>query len=332
MPVSGFDLTNPSGNELVISKPAGGFGAKPGGPKIAWYFDYETGIQPHPTLSRNTSWTGGWSATNAFQTAIKPSGSLGALSFDLNASGNAVGPEDVNVNSDTVLVWVKKMYDFSFAGNTPFNIKSFRAWGFAQSGTNHNTYVGGNNADTAGTADDEGNPRTTTEYVTDALPTSGRYGGWLKAPQNTWVQESIQFYAGTVDTQDAIWHHRRHGLLPWWGASRRWKMRSTGNYAGPLRKWNFDQHSNEGFGVPTRVYHDHAAVDDSWCHVYISAEPTYNTGVEGGTPYMQELQPTTAWGDTAITIAARLGQLALAGKSLYVVTANWTVFRIGGWI
>ena len=96
---------------------------------------------------------------------------------------------------------------------------------------------------------------------------------------------------------------------------------------------------------PMNVYVDYLYMDDSWCHVLISDETSYqdisNLNPTGtGNPrgqnwaaamdHLREPQIIQTWSDTGISFTCRRGSHAsLVGKYMYVVNDAGTVLKVG---
>jgi hypothetical protein len=320
IPETGFSVAGSvaNGGEITITDQQARFGSKPNGVKPLYYWDFESGLNSHATLSR-TNYTGPFSGTH--DTAVKPVNSSGSMKFDIGTLGNTGIANPMTFTSDDTFVWVKKLYDFSFGGAGMFNLKPFRIWA---AGYTHDVLVGTNAGDNTGAADDEGNPRYTVEIPGGTT----RWGGFGKAPQNTWVQEEVLYRTSSLDVEDGIFHHFRNAINAR-ADSIRWKFRLSGTYAAKFSMWFLDQKSNaQGIGA-ANVYYDAIYMDDSWCRVFVSDEATYNTATTG-TPTKREIQIPTAWSAGSVSAVVRYGEYAsLAGKYLWVGKADGTVLRIG---
>jgi hypothetical protein len=304
------------GNTLTLTKSGGGFGTKPNGAKPLYWWPFETDANPS-SLSRNPTNPPTDATNGALSQAVVPAGSLSAWCFDLInpvASRTFLG---VPFTSDSLYVWVKRYYDFDFSTLPPFNLKPFRLWA---AGTNvPDVYYG-----LQGAEETTGNPR----YMAEMTETYSRWGGHPFVPR-TWRIEEWMYAAGSLDTTDGQLHHVMQGRYAF-TPSLRWCFRTTA-YPNKYAIQFLDQLSNATPLTTAPAYLDAYYVDDSWCRVLISDEPSWQVATQpSGTSYSREIQIPTAWSDTSISFVLRQGSHAsLVGKHLYVIGAGGTPVNVG---
>ena len=80
-----------------------------------------------------------------------------------------------------------------------------------------------------------------------------------------------------------------------------------------------------------KVFSDILYLDDSFFHIIISDEPTWEAASVGPEVfYEREIQIPTAWADDSITITMRRGvHSSFSGKSLYVIDSAGAAQKIG---
>lgn len=292
------------GSTLTIT--GTGFGTKTNA-KPLYYWDFETSTRTSP-LSR-LSYSGG--IRGALNTALKPSGSIAALSADIGGITEAFGPIDgVPFNADSLFIWVKRNYNFDLIADKAangINLKFFRLW----YPWTHDIY---------------------TNYQANDGPTSGRTVAevtgiqtkWWPMPfeGKKWIIEEYEYMTGDVGVENGILNYIRGGRAAY-AKSTRFRTRTSGTASNQYSLLFLDQISNNMVtpGGKTILY-DALYIDDTWQRVFISDEPTWQNVVygSGGSERVREVQIPVTWTDTKIEVSVRQGQHSqLAGKYLYVI-------------
>lgn len=311
-PQSGFSLSGnlAEGSTLTIAKSGGGFGAKPNGaaPLYWWPFERDLALSP---LSRGT-FTG--SLRGEIATTVRPRNAAGALRFDMYIKeGGGVQGADVGANKPKVFVWLRRYWGLDASEG----VKPFRFWPQWPPGGSPDYY----HSFDAG----QKGSKLTVENPTDS--------NWFHVEDvalSQWQVEEYYHSIGSIDVADSIINYEQNARLgPL--TTQRWLLRTSAN-PGYLRYCNFDQCSNSNWAPGSYIYHSGVYIDDSWCRVVISDEPSYQhvTREIGTPPYWREIQIPTAWSDGSVSFVLRQGaHSSLAGKSLYVLRNDGTPFKVG---
>ena len=335
-PASGFALsgTVSDGQTLTLTKAAGGFGTKPNGAKPLCWWPLEDSVLPDAALSRLT--TNDYTPSGELSSAIVSPGSAGSFRYLFSNASEANAFTGLNRSAsppDRWYVWKRSYYDFDYLWGTSFNLKQNRFYNSGLFSTRPNTYLQGYQfSDGYPAYDGGGYPRMNVELPSGVDPVDGVtyiYAGFPFVGK-AWHVWELEFDPGTEDTQDAIIHYLRNGVQ-WYDPAHRWKCRYSSG-GGQYCYWFPDQNSN-GIGslVNPYLYYDAIYVDDSFCRVMVSDEPSWQSAVyPDGTARNREIQIPTAWADGSISFVLRQGAHAnLSGKYLYVVTSDGAAIKAG---
>jgi hypothetical protein len=290
-----------AGGEITITGPAGSFKDKPGGVLPLWFFPYDSDKDPDPQLSR----------TGEFDDLHNGSLVEGALRFDLQPGYETAGPHISRFGDhEYVYCFLRRKYNFAIGSiNTAFNLKPIRMWNNA----------GGNNCYLGYQGSESGNPRVFAEYTGEG---GAHYGG-VEPAKDAWHAFELEYKRGNQGKVDGHFHVLVNGRY-FNPKSELHRMRNSERPNGYDQLY-FDQKSNQTSVSPAYVYYDFILIDDSWCRVMSSDEPSYNQGCEGS--FARMVMVPTEWTDMAIT--ATLIKELPAGHTLYVVRKDGTAVKTG---
>jgi hypothetical protein len=341
-PASGFSLAGSIANDntLTIAKSGGGFGTKPNGAApVAWYpFQTSLGLSD---LSRGSEL--GVGLNRSLSTVKVCPGSRASVAYDLVALYNSAQGfwrgTFVTVLAPTTFTkcytWVKRYYDFDQLAKADlntfiphnFNLKWNRA--VPNPMTWPDAYVAQGVSPVGSPATYGLRTNVTTVEWSNGAGTAN-YGDFQKTGQ-AWQVWEAYMYTGTVGNTDAALNHFVNATSFYSTAppAQKWLLSGSDKLPQAL---SIDEAENLSIEMrPCNIYYDALYMDDSWCRILISDEPSYT--VQYGptqTAYTREIQIPTAWRDGNISFVLRQGSHAsLSGKSLYVITADGTALRAG---
>lgn len=337
---SGFTLTDNGDGTLTISDAQSRLGTKPNAPLPVWFFDFGSGSdQPHPTLSRQQK-TILWNASSSPTTAVAKPNATHSMTIDciqadgdnsvfggVNADGNGDKTLSLPANSGRKYFRYYDVYnDFTYSeltasvtANTATTAENLKHHRWQSEGAQATPYMGV----TLQTADYR------FDFAWDGVDiyASKLYEAEKYLTEPKWSTEEeyheISSAQGEADAQiigvlNGEQRFVRSGVNSHTGfdpAAHPWTYYKLGNF----RYWAVP-------GVaPWRA--NVLYVDDSWCRVYITDKPTWNTAEQKA----MEIQVPTAW-DGDVTFFKRNGQFSsLSGKYLWVADNDDTKILIGSW-
>jgi hypothetical protein len=355
VPAPGLSLVGSisNGSTLTISKPGGGFGAKPHDPKPLLWMPFDTSAAPS-SLGRVTSGivsgqftysgTGGADGAGCYVGDASDGVGTNAWTVELNSDAWSGSTYDWNSYGLHLYVYRKAKKTFGHYDGNDYpnkNIKILRTWGLSPSGgLQYPCYLLGASNGRIGL---DGLPNS--PYMDYGIPYAVRSSA--DGIANAWYVEEFQVKGntdGATPDADLRWEVNGGGPLiqfpcTTWGTWHLSLKNATGDdNDGRVRRLYAVHYVVEGGGptwVPTpagnRYYADDLYVDDSWCRVMISDESSWptNPGTGAGTS-TREIQIPTAWADGSISFVLRQGQHAsLSGKSLYVILQDGTALKAG---
>ncbi len=338
---SGFTLTDNGDGTFTIQDAQSRLGTKPNAAKPAWFFDFGSGSdQPHPTLSRNQK-TVLWNASSSPTTAVARANATHSMTIDctqadgdnsvfggLAADGNADKTLFLNANTgrkyyryyDVYNDFTSDELDASIVANTTSSLPNFKTHRWQSENAQATPYTGVT--------------LQAHEYKFDfsagALSPGILYDKRVALAARGWnVEEEYHIVSSAADVSDAFIYGELNGQRAFdYGpevshnnaidpASEqgRWSHYKLGNF----RYWALPG------AAPWRA--NVLYVDDSWCRIYITDKPTWNTAEQKA----MEIQVPTAW-DGDVTFFKRNGQFSnLSGKYLWVSDNDDTKILIGSW-
>lgn len=337
---SGFTLTDNGDGTLTISDAQSRLGTKPNAPLPVWFFDFGSGSdQPHPTLSRQQK-TILWNASSSPTTAVAKPNATHSMTIDciqadgdnsvfggVNADGNGDKTLSLPANSGRKYFRYYDVYnDFTYSeltasvtANTATTAENLKHHRWQSEGAQATPYMGV----TLQTADYR------FDFAWDGVDiyASKLYEAEKYLTEPKWSTEEeyheISSAQGEADAQII-------GVL---NGEQRFVRSGVNSHTGfdpAAHPWTYYKLGNFRYWAAPGVAPWRANVlyvDDSWCRVYITDKPTWNTAEQKA----MEIQVPTAW-DGDVTFFKRNGQFSsLSGKYLWVADNDDTKILIGSW-
>jgi len=330
----GFSISGEisDGNSIIITGTS--FGTKPNGVGPWAYWEFGKGSVALGTGSRASDAEDWTTNSEILQNTVAPNRTH-SLEIDLAVIGSSksmhLGTIDLNTDVVDMYMFERSRHDSDgvdmFAFNTIYNIKEHRYSALSADGFNNifTPNAGGVNLD-------HGSPRVGSENVGEGSHNFTTAGGWQDTfglRKNEWKTDEWQFHQGAIDVSEGTIKVMRNGVVhthsPNGGAT--FVTRTT---AAPTLMFRFAYMQSAKISGG-KFFSDILYLDDSFCHIIISDEPTWEAATASPEVFFErEIQIPTGWIDLEVKFTLRQGiHTTLAGKSLYVVDSAGTAQKTG---